>query len=230
MAGYALADRIVIPSLHVKESFRRDPTAYAKLFTNPYGVDLEMFPTAQRRNPDKEFTLLFVGTWTLRKGCDLLMSAIARTPGVRLVHVGSIGSDLAFPIDDPSLCPYRSRAADRTRDDSTLRLTHLCWPRGRMASAVVLAQALASGFRSSAPIVPAGRPRAHAGFGQAHKSYPRRFVLRWLPLLPNCATVYKTGERFPPLTDADRETLSWAAYGRRYAEQIAAHFGQSRLR
>ena len=26
LAGYALADRIVIPSLHVKESFRRDPT------------------------------------------------------------------------------------------------------------------------------------------------------------------------------------------------------------
>jgi hypothetical protein len=32
---------------------------------------------------------------------------------------------------------------------------------------------------------------------------------------------------FPPLTDADRETLSWAAYGRRYAEQIAAHFAKA---
>ena len=46
LAGYALADRIVIPSLHVEESFRRDPAAHAKLFVNPYGVDLEMFPSA----------------------------------------------------------------------------------------------------------------------------------------------------------------------------------------
>src|SRR5262249_25546476 len=48
LAGYALADRIVIPSLHVEESFRRDPAAHAKLFKNPYGVDLTMFPCVKR--------------------------------------------------------------------------------------------------------------------------------------------------------------------------------------
>jgi len=35
-----------------------------------------------------------------------------------------------------------------------------------------------------------------------------------------------TGKCFPPPSDADRETLSWAAYGRRYAERIAADFAQ----
>jgi hypothetical protein len=34
------------------------------------------------------------------------------------------------------------------------------------------------------------------------------------------------GTYFPPLAGSDRETLSWAAYGRRYAGQIAADFGQ----
>jgi glycosyltransferase involved in cell wall biosynthesis len=116
LAGYAVVDRIVVPSVHVKESFRRDPTAYAKLFLNPYGVDLEMFPTTERHNSHKEFTLLFVGSWTLRKGCDLLISAIAQTPGVRLVHVGSTGSALSISI------PCR-RASSR---DSMLTLTHLC--------------------------------------------------------------------------------------------------------
>ena len=53
LAGYRLADRIVIPSAHVAESFRRDPSAYAKLFMNPYGVDLEMFPTAQRQGSER---------------------------------------------------------------------------------------------------------------------------------------------------------------------------------
>jgi hypothetical protein len=32
------------------------------------------------------------------------------------------------------------------------------------------------------------------------------------------------GEHLPPLADSDRETLSWNAYGRRYAEQIMADF------
>jgi hypothetical protein len=37
----------------------------------------------------------------------------------------------------------------------------------------------------------------------------------------------ETRECFLPLTDADRETLSWAAYGRRYAAQIAADSAQA---
>jgi hypothetical protein len=32
LAGYALADRVVIPSHHVGERFRRDGATYAKLF------------------------------------------------------------------------------------------------------------------------------------------------------------------------------------------------------
>jgi hypothetical protein len=37
---------------------------------------------------------------------------------------------------------------------------------------------------------------------------------------------HKAGQRPKPLADSDREALSWAAYGRRYAGQIAADFGQ----
>ena len=129
----------------MKESFRRDPAAYAKLFMNPYGVDLEMFPTAQRHNSDKEFTLLFVGSWTLRKGCDLLVSAVARTPGVRLVHVGSIGSDLAFPTDDPRFVhidpvPQTELARFYAEADAFVLASR------EDGFGVVLAQALASGL------------------------------------------------------------------------------------
>jgi len=48
LAGYALANRVVIPSHHVAESFRRDEPSYAKLFCNLYGVDLAMFPLCVR--------------------------------------------------------------------------------------------------------------------------------------------------------------------------------------
>ncbi len=70
--GYKVADKIVIPSKHVEDSFRRDPTAFAKLFRNPYGVDVGMFPCQSGRTTNKPFTFLFVGSWSLRKGCDII--------------------------------------------------------------------------------------------------------------------------------------------------------------
>ena len=99
LAGYAFADRVVIPSLHVAESFRRDRSSYAKLFYNPYGVDLAMFPPCTKKTPAEAMSLLFVGVWCFRKGCDLLAKAVRNVPGVRLTHVGAVG-DLDFPAGD----------------------------------------------------------------------------------------------------------------------------------
>ena len=226
LAGYALADRIVIPSLHVKESFRRDPSAYAKLFMNPYGVDLKMFPTAQRRNPDKEFTLLFVGSWTLRKGCDLLASAVARTPGVRLVHVGSIGSDLVFPTDDPRFVhidpvPQTELARFYAEADAFVLASR------EEGLGYVQAQALASGLPVICTDRTGGADLAHTpALAQRISIIPHDDLCALVAAVVDCATVTRPAERPPPLADSDRETLSWAAYGRRYAEQIAADFGQ----
>ncbi len=44
LAGYEMADRIVVPSVHAEESFATVPDLRSKLFRNPYGVDLGMFP------------------------------------------------------------------------------------------------------------------------------------------------------------------------------------------
>ena len=62
-AGYALADRIDVPSAHVEESFRRDQAALDKLIRNPYGVDLAMFPLQPVRPPGDPF--VFLNSWTL---------------------------------------------------------------------------------------------------------------------------------------------------------------------
>ncbi len=226
LAGYALADRIVIPSLHVKESFRCDPTVYAKLFTNPYGVDLEMFPTAERRNPDKEFTLLFVGSWMLRKGCDLLASAVARTPGVRLVHVGSIGSDLVFPTGDARFVhldpvPQTELARFYAEADAFVLASR------EDGFGVVLAQALAGGL----PVICTDRTGgADLGHRPALAQYitviPHDDLSALVAAVVGLRDRHKAGQRPKLLADSDREALSWAAYGRRYAEQIAADFDQ----
>jgi glycosyltransferase involved in cell wall biosynthesis len=225
LAGYALADRIVIPSLHVKDSFRRDPTAYAKLFKNPYGVDLDMFPTASRRNPDKEFTLLFVGSWTLRKGCDLLAAAVERTPGVQLVHVGSIGSDLVFPKDNPRFVHIdtvpQTELARFYADADAFVLTSR-----EEGLAYVQAQALASGLPVICTDRTGGADLAHTpALAQRISIIPHDDLCALVAAVVGLRDRHHAGHYPKPLADSDREALSWAAYGRRYAEKIAADFG-----
>ena len=225
LAGYALADRIVIPSAHVKESFRRDPTAYAKLFMNPYGVDLEMFPTTNRQHSHKEFTLLFVGSWTLRKGCDLLMSAIAHTPGVRLVHVGSMGTDLAFPREDPRFVHIdpvpQTELARFYADADAFVLTSR-----EEGLAYVQAQALASGLPVICTDRTGGADLAHTpALAQRISIIPHDDLCALVAAVAGLRDRHKASEGLLPLADADRETLSWKAYGRRYAQQITAYFG-----
>src|SRR5262249_4009472 len=96
LAGYQLADCIVIQAGHVEESFRRDAVAHAKLFQNPTGISLSMFPVRPEKPAREPFSLLYVGSWSLRKGCDILTRAVKQTAGVRLIHVGAIG-DYSFP-------------------------------------------------------------------------------------------------------------------------------------
>ena len=96
LAGYEMADRIVVPSIHAEESFVAIPDLRFKLFRNPYGVDLGMFPARGTKDIGGSIALLYVGTWSLQKGCDLLEAAVRSIDGVRLTHVGAIG-DLRFP-------------------------------------------------------------------------------------------------------------------------------------
>jgi glycosyltransferase involved in cell wall biosynthesis len=226
LAGYALADRIAIPSLHVEESFRRDPAAHAKLFRNPYGVDLTMFPSVKRRNSGGDFTLLFVGSWSLRKGCDLLESAIKQISGTRLIHVGTI-SDLAFPKDDARF--VHRGAVPQTE----LRHFYADADAFVLASredgfAMVLPQALASGLPVICTDRTGGPDLAHTpALAKRITIIPHGDLSSLAAAVVELVQRRKTGMQLPPLIDSDCETLSWKAYGRRYAEQIAAHFGLS---
>jgi alpha-maltose-1-phosphate synthase len=219
LAGYALADRVVIPSHHVRESFRRDDATHTKLFYNPYGVDLAMFPLRPERRPSEPFSFLFVGSWCLRKGCDLLIEAITRAPGARLIHVGAIG-DLDFPTKNDRFVhidpvPQHELTRFYAAGDVFLLASR------EDGFGYVLAQALASGLavictdrtggadlaRTTAlaariTVVPAGDIDALADA-----------ITAWCDRL-------RAGEFLPPFASIDRETLSWADYGRRYSDEL----------
>jgi alpha-maltose-1-phosphate synthase len=224
LAGYAFSDRIVIPSLHVEESFRRDPAAHAKVFRNPYGVDLTMFPSVARHSSDDELSLLFVGTWSLRKGCDLLKSAIIQSSETRLVHVGMIG-DMAFPQGNPRFVHIDSvPQPELQRFYAEADAFVLASREEGLAS--VLPQALASGLHVICTDRTGGADLAHTpALAQRITIIPHDDVSALVEAIAGFGQRRKAGAYLPPLPDSDRETLSWKAYGRRYVEQIALDFG-----
>ena len=223
LAGYALADKIVVPSVHVEESFRDDEAAYAKLFRNPYGVDLKMFPQKPKGRPSQPFTLLYVGLWSLRKGCDVLGVAVERTSGVRLLHVGGIG-DLRFPQNDA-----RFIHVDPVQQWD-LQKFYAAGDAFVLASreeglSVVLAQALASGLPVICTEYTGGADLGHT------------------PALAARITVVSNGDADAlayaiaqlrdreggcedrlRLSESDRGSLSWTAYGKRYHDELVRSF------
>jgi glycosyltransferase involved in cell wall biosynthesis len=216
LEGYALADRIVIPSTQVEDSFRHDEAARTKLFRNPYGVDLQMFPRLPSRPRGAPFTFLFVGSWSLRKGCDLLSAAIKQTPGVCLLHVGGMG-DLEFPHDDSRFSHFDAKpqwelAEFYGRADAFVHASR------EEGLSTVIAQALAIGL----PIICTDRT------GGADLSHTPALAER-ITVVPHNDAAALSGAMaqhrdrtcgWPSLTDADRETLSWAAYARRYNDEL----------
>jgi alpha-maltose-1-phosphate synthase len=228
LSGYVLATRIVIPSQHVAESFRRDGSAYAKLFYNPYGVDLTMFPHRQEKTPAGSFSLLSIGVWSLQKGCDLLAEAVRKTPGVRITHVGPIG-DVDFPIDDdrfhhvePAPQPELARfyaAADvfilASRQDGF---------------GMVLAQALASGLPLICTDRTGGADLAQTPALAARITLvPHDDVSALAGAISQWRDRRHGGEGLPRLTETDRERLSWAAYAGRYNDELLARVSPDRL-
>lgn len=91
-----MADYIILPSLHSRESFIEQGIKEKKLFVNPYGVNLSwFFPT--KLDYEKAFDVIIVGIWTLRKGVDLLVNA-CKNKNLSLLHVGPLSSDYPFRI------------------------------------------------------------------------------------------------------------------------------------
>ena len=221
LAGYQLADRVVIPSRHVAESFRRDESAHAKLFYNPYGVDLEMFPLGAKKVPTEPISLLYVGTWCFRKGCDLLAEAVRRIQGVRLTHVGTIG-DLEFPIAD-----NRFVHIDQVPQPELARFYAAAdvfvLPSREDGFGVVLSQALASGL----PLICTDQTGgADLGYTPALAALitivPHDDVGALAGAIRKWRDRWLQQERLPELAETDRTALSWAAYARRYSDELLA--------
>jgi glycosyltransferase involved in cell wall biosynthesis len=214
--GYDFADVVCVPSRHVERSFLERDFPAQKLFRNPYGVDLTMFPPTPKPG-NKMPTLVFVGMWSLRKGCDVLAEVVRGRPW-RLIHVGAMADALVpqMPNFESRGFVQQSKLAEIYREADVF--VH---PSREEGLSVVQAQALSCGLPlvctdrtggedlaeflgdpSWVTVVPPDDVAAlRAGIEQA---------------LARAGT--QTGVR--NILGAARERVSWRAYGERHAAEL----------
>jgi len=92
---YEAADRITVPSRFCYASFVKFGVAAEKLRLIPYGGRLDRFKPVGEPDPD-QFTVLFVGGVSIRKGVPYLLQAFEqlRHPRKRLKIIGDVAADL----------------------------------------------------------------------------------------------------------------------------------------
>jgi alpha-maltose-1-phosphate synthase len=216
LAEYEIADAIAVPSRHVERSFTDRGIAPRKLFRNPYGVDLAMFPATAAPASDTPPTIITVGKWSLRKGCDVLVAAwrqLARQ-GVRLLHVGRLG-DAPVPSDPGFTHHDAVEQRELTRYYSGAHVFALASREEGLA--LVQVQALASGLPLAATDHTGAEDlRECLEDPRAIAVAPANDVTRLVDALQAQLAYAQSLRGTRDLLRHGRETLSWSGYGRRY--------------
>jgi glycosyltransferase involved in cell wall biosynthesis len=213
--GYEFADVMSIPSRHVEQSFVDRGYPREKLFRNPYGVDLTMFPPTPK--PQNQIpTIVFAGEWSLRKGCDLLMKAL-EGQSWRVIHVGARGDAPA-----PKTANFESRGfVQQSRLAEIYGIADVAvLPSREDGFGLVLAQALACGLPLACTDRTGGEDLSESVDSswitvvQANNVTALRAGIR--QALGKAAT--QCGVR--DIVGSCGERLSWRAYGRRYSDAL----------
>ncbi len=218
LASYELADVITIPSLHVEESFQPYGHLREKLFRNPYGADLTCFSATT--TPDwQQPTLLFVGQWGFRKGCDLLEPIMEKLPGVRLMHVGGLG-DYPWPkAGNFEHCP----AVNEWELPKYYAQAHVFVLASREEGfAKVLLQAAACGLPIVCTDQTGGRDlQQMVGAANFVKVVACDDVDAFAAAVRQALDYARAHPGLRSLPDAVREQVSWRSYGQRYSAKLA---------
>jgi glycosyltransferase involved in cell wall biosynthesis len=213
LAGYALCDRIIVPSEHVVESFLPWPDHAAKLFLNPLGVDLDQFPM-RKHAPAKDIaTVLFVGQWSYRKGVDVLVKAIEGLPNTRLIHVGAM-SDAPFPDGPQFLHHDHVPQAELPKYYDAAHVFVL--PSREDGFGVVLSQALASGLRVVCTDRTGGPDLARLeGISGLIKIVPPDDIEALRRAINDSFAEMADEQGSAPISANARHNLSWTSYAKR---------------
>ena len=165
--------------------------------------------------------MLFAGVWSLQKGVDILMRAMKSLPGVMLTHVGGQG-DHPFPDGDPQF--ERIGHVPQWRLTEHYRRADVFVLASRQEGfGVVLSQALASGLpvvcttRTGGADLVALSPELAARISLVPPDDAEALARALARALED-----GPGRNRIPLPEADRNLLSWTAYGARYRRELLA--------
>lgn len=214
--GYEFADMVAIPSRHVERSFLERGFPTAKLFRNPYGVDLTMFPPTFKPQSSVP-TLVFAGTWSKRKGCDVLVEAIQNQPW-QLIHAGSV-EDLALPVI-PNFTSLGM--VNQARLAEVYQKADVCvLPSREDGFGLVLCQALACGLPLVCTDRTGGQDLAEMVKDPSLVAIvPSDDVAALRGGIQRALTVAAGQPIWRDLLGSAREKLSWGAYGSRYDDEL----------
>ena len=213
---YGIADYVILPSLHAKESFIEEGEKIDKLFVNPYGVNLKMFHPLPLESDG--YDIIFVGNWSLQKGVDILVEACKKR-GLSLLHVGAI-IDYAFPKQSKQFCHVDPVNQPELVYFSKAKI--FCLPSRQDGFGLVLFQAMICGL----PLVYSH----YTGGPDLKKLVNDHEFLFEMPeytvesLSETLLKALKKAEQQPRncvrsyLTEDAVSNISWQAYGQRYNE------------
>ena len=145
---YDEADLITVPSDFVRQTFIKRGVPASKMRLIPYGGRLDRFSPVARPNPD-DFTVLYVGRLSIRKGLPYLLEAFARLrhPRKRLILIGSKepgmdGIMAQFPMERVE---YLGAVPNNRLADFYSRADVMVLPSLEEGLAMVMGEALACG-------------------------------------------------------------------------------------
>jgi glycosyltransferase involved in cell wall biosynthesis len=218
LASYGIADKVVIPSNHVRESFLEYGFPGDRLFVNPYGVDTNVFIPCNKKSASEEPVAIFVGTWCQRKGADLVIQAIKMINGLSLMHVGAIG-DVSFPVSPAFI---HCDAVDQMQLPLWYRrATIFVLPSREEGLSLVQAQALGCGL----PVVCTERTggadlKPMIDCPEAIVQVPTDDVEALAHGIRKALDIARNLKGKDLLGVRGRQSLTWAAYGKRYENEL----------
>jgi glycosyltransferase involved in cell wall biosynthesis len=211
---------ISVPSMHVVQSFTERGVDAARMFCNPYGVDLDLFPATEAPDADLPPRILMVGTWSFQKGCDVLLDAWRRITGTHLLHVGTVG-DLPLPVD-PGFVHHGP--VDQKRLTRFYALGHVFALASRQEGlACVQAQALASGLHVVCTDRTGGEDlRRLVGGTGVINVVPSGDVQAFAEALNDALEKTRAAAGLRDVLGGARTKLTWRAYAERYSRALEA--------
>ncbi|MBM3653924.1 MAG: glycosyltransferase family 4 protein [Alphaproteobacteria bacterium] len=217
---HELADLVVVPSAFVRRTLTAQGVSEAKIRVIPFGTDLGCFHPAEAARRTGPIVFLFVGSISARKGVPILLEAWRqmRIDAAELWLVGPGVAPEAATVDLPASVRFLGRRSRSEIAELMRRADIFVFPSFFEGLAQVQVEALASGLPVISTIEAGAEDIVRDGAGGFLVPAGDATILRDRML--QAATDRNLLDAMRRTARAERDRLSWTAYGERWAEVL----------